>query len=121
MPSYNFKTWKAAKVKSGESRQTIRPVRSRPTVPGDILYLYHGQRTKSCELLRTETCKSVEPVHFARSSLITFIFVGGRLLPWSEVEDLAKADGFENSTPFIDFFVQHYGIPNSRPLELIKW
>ena len=127
MPAYNFKTWKAEKVRTGESRQTIRPVRRRRTVTHDVLYLYHGQRRKTCELLRTKTCKSVEPVEFAFGlqieggpSLVMMI-VNGKILTYAETYAMARADGFKDVPTFIDFFVKHYGVPNSRPLELIKW
>lgn len=121
MPAYSFKTWKAAKVESGESRQTIRPVRKRPTRPGDTLYLYHGQRTKSARLLRVEKCLSVATIRFETPVDVLLISVNGRYLQICEVLKLMEDDGFDDFDQFYQFFQKHYGFPNKRPLELIKW
>lgn len=127
MPAYSFKTWKAKLVEDGSSRQTIRPRRKRPTVAGDTLMLFHGQRTKSCRRLRTERCKSVEPIEFIKMVRLDgvcsryAVAVSGRILPEEECEALAKADGFKTVDQFFGFFLKSYGIPNCRPLEVIKW
>jgi hypothetical protein len=60
MPTLNFQTRFAELVKNGTKRQTIRKVGKRFVCPGDILYLYTGQRTKECQRLGSVICKGVQ-------------------------------------------------------------
>lgn len=116
MPAYNFKTIFAPAVESGAKPHTIRPQRKRPTVPGDMLYLYTGMRTKFCRLLKKTVCTAVIPIEIKRNS----VRLDGRELSLSEVEALARADGFPDAQTFFAFFATTYpaGMFN---LELIKW
>lgn len=125
MPAYSFKDRFADLVESGEKRQTIRPVRKRPTVPGDTLFLYRGMRTKQCRRLRLAwhypddwvKCKAVLPIQFMSDG----IYVGGRCLTHGEAEALAFADGFENRNAMVAWFsFQYLDLPNAN-LELIEW
>lgn len=115
MPAYNFQSRFADPVASGEKRQTIRKPRKRPTRPGDNLKHYTGMRTKQCRLLCEATCKSVEPIRISSERVL----LNGKRLNYGEIVDLARADGFADVLPLLDFFEGWYG-PDAE-LELIKW
>ncbi len=120
MPAYNFKAQFAGDVESGRKRQTIRPKRKRPTVPGDTLYLNTGMRTKACRRLRTETCKNVRPIEIQADCVV----LGNDSFPyWSlEAHELAQRDGFHGVHEFFAFFEKEYGLPTlGKDLELITW
>lgn len=120
MPAYNFKAQFAQDVEFGRKRQTIRPRRKRPTVPGDTLYLNTGMRTKACRRLRTETCKIVTPIEIRAQSIL---FIDRSIPYWSvEAYEFAQRDGFRNAPEFFAFFEKQYGLPTSdKDLELITW
>jgi hypothetical protein len=117
MPAYNFLSQFAESVEDGRKRQTMRPKRKRPTVPGDTLYLYTGMRTKQCRKLREVDCLDVQPVEIEP----TFIKLGKDILGTGGMWALARADGFETLRDFYDFFEERYGIPHKVELELIRW
>lgn len=120
MPAYNFQPRFAPFVGSGEKPCTIRLPRKRPTVPGDRLYLYTGQRTKACRLLRVETCLAV---------VLLYIFLGRdkalshcilykdtdrfRILYRWDMDDLAKLDtgGLLTWGEVVSFLETNYGLP----------
>jgi len=125
MPAYNFKNPFADLVEQGMKNQTIRPRRlSRPTVPGDVLYLYTGMRTRRCRLLRPDLpiCRSVVPITISGAC----INLGGRTLDPIEEELLAIDDGFlaqggESGPMRMRFFFDSvYGLPTCD-LELVTW
>ena len=104
MPAYNFKEQFADAVASKAKRSTIRPPRQRPTRPGDTLYLYTGQRTKACRQLATGICATVRSVVIDETGIV----IEGRRIPKKQAERLAKGDGFEQFTEFIQFFKHIY-------------
>ena len=113
MPALNFKKEFADLVESGQKTQTIRQVRKRPIKPGDMLYLYTGMRTKSCQKLGEARCLSIAPI---------VIFPDG----WVNVDRvefpasmIAYKDGFNSVEDFINFFLKQYGLPFCG--DLIKW
>lgn len=121
MPAYNFKPRFKEAIQSGEKRQTIRPRRKRPTKAGDSLYLYTGQRTAECELIAFARCISVETMGIYNDGEV---WIDHRLLTPSELEEFARADGFESAAAFFEFFRKTYGLDDYNPLaemELIKW
>lgn len=109
MVAYKFKARFAAKVESGEKRQTIRKIRKRNNAsPGKALQLYTGQRTRNCRKLLDTTCKLVFPIQIFDKNLIRLEGVSyGR----RRVEQIARNDGFETVEEFIEFFQEHYGLP----------
>jgi len=124
MPAYNFKGLFAAAVEAGTKPHTIRPVRKRPTVKGDSLYLYTGMRQPGCRILRTCECLAVTPISiYPGQRYVSMPFnhlslnyrgKGG----WSE-ELLALNDGFPSADAFFGFFLETYGDRFSG--ELIEW
>jgi hypothetical protein len=122
MPALNFKARFAALVEAGKKRQTIRAMRKdgRDVAPGDVLYLYTGMRTKACRKLMETVCASAEPIGIGRDG---FVLMGDgdnfkKLAP-VEIEDLARADGFDTVAEFLGFFKQTHGLPFNGML--IKW
>ena len=116
MPAYNFQKQFASDVERGFKRCTIRPRRKRPTVPGDILFLFTGQRTKQCRRLLTTACVAVEPITVTSAS----IRLDGRSLTTSAAHCLARADGFDTVEAFRSFFRKIYGLP-TKNMEQISW
>lgn len=121
MVAYNFKAQFADLVERGEKRQTIRPRRKRPTRPGDALQHYTGMRTRKARKLRDAVCTAVEPFDLDDEPGRIVIRVNGEPLPPLQAQALAKADGFETVSAFVAFFIDHYGLPFSREMEIIKW
>lgn len=128
MPAYNFQKQFAPLVESGQKRQTIRAIgKRRHARPGESLQLYTGQRTKACRKLISPDpeCVSVQAVYMfkiierRRDSHAYQLYLDGELVFWDEVQTIASADGFENSTEFFNFFEDAHGMPFRG--FLIKW
>lgn len=143
MVAYNFRAQFADAVASGAKRQTIRRRRKRPTRPGDALQLYTDLRTHKTRKLRDAVCVAIdrfdideEMVHtfernygidgsagrgvavFATSGRLVVSINGVPLLA-REIRAVAIADGFTGANEFLNFFIDHYGLPFSG--EIIKW
>ena len=121
MPPYNFKKQFAAKVESGEKRQTFRVNGKRPhPKPGDTLYHYIGMRTKQCRRLRVAQCRSVEPTTLdileTPHGNVMEVFVNGARV---DREAYAKADGFSSAEEMQRFFEHAHGFPACGVT--IKW
>ncbi len=115
MPAYNFKKHFTSAIVNREKRQTIRKPRKRQTVPGDKLYLYTGMRTKQVKKLHEAECIAVLPIIIGTSS----VTLNGETLKTSEIDKLAKLDGFGTAQAFYDFFEENHGLPFEG--EVIKW
>lgn len=136
MPAYNFQTQFVEKILSGEKSQTIRRRRKRQTIPGDMLSLYTGMRTKKCTLIAVAPCVNFEPIKFYLDRSEMFIWspeqpgdlyyqegeeIGSfRLMNAEEVNALAHADGFEDVYDFFDFF-KRYKSDYLGDFEIIYW
>ena len=122
MPAYNFHKQFAELVELELKRQTIRPPRMRPTVPGDRLQLYTKQRTITCRKLGQHICKDVKPLLIdARvfPPLIVLYTKGQwRKLDLTQMQHLALNDGFPNLRAFVKWFERY---EPGTPLELILW
>jgi hypothetical protein len=114
VPALNFKSQFADKVESGEKRQSIR--KGNRIKVGDPLYLYAGQRTKACRKLGEAVCKSADPIRIATG---TFVQVAGRVLLESQLQELARDDGFPDAHQFLSFFFREHGFPFEG--QVIKW
>ena len=109
MPAYNFKKEFAADVKSGKKRQTIRRRRKRWTRKGETLYLYTGQRTKRCRLLREAICLDVKYIEIGIGGI--FLVDKSMGIDSPNADRFARADGFSSSRELIDWFRAAYGLP----------
>jgi hypothetical protein len=110
MPALNFKKQFADAVESGQKRQTIRGYRkdSRNPQPGQTLFLFTGLRSKYCRRLGEAECKNVTKLHIGEHFAVV---KGVHSLGVEDIETFAKADGFNNSGEFFDFFKQNHGLP----------
>ena len=120
MPAYNFKERHADDVESGKKLQTIRKKRKRPTVLGDIIYLYKGMRTKKCRKLGEGDCISVQDFILYSDKLFRIADIDIPALPWGDGLKLAKKDGFDTWEEFVNFFDKEYGLPFLDG-EIIRW
>ena len=116
MPALNFKTRFAEAVEWGAKVETIRARRKRPIKVGDRLYLYTGQRTKSCRKLGEGRCHTIKSVCIWPDSIV----IEGVKIPWGWHADcFARRDGFEDWPEMRDWFVGERGLPFRGVL--IKW
>lgn len=124
MPAYNFKKQFAADVKSGKKRQTIRHRRKRRTRAGETLYLYTGQRTKRCRLLRAAICRKITGITIKGNAIVLEKivpsgFCGSRIKETEMIrhghaaDRFARADGFKDSDEMIEWFKAAYDLPFS--------
>lgn len=119
MVAYNFQKKFVSPIVNGKKPHTIRGCRKRATVPGDALQFYIGLRTKKAFMFARSVCTKVEPV-------IIYPFIGhirknGELMEENAIEELAKADGFENPHEFFGFFRDVYGLSELDNFEIIHW
>jgi hypothetical protein len=118
MVAYNFQERFAADVQQGIKVQTIRAERKNGHAkPGDRVQLYAGMRTSKCRKL-----VDPDPVCIAAVPVVVDevgISLGGEQFDWSEVEVLAKADGFENCVQMAEWFRSNHDMPMTGVL--IKW
>lgn len=124
MPAYSFKFHFVKPIRSGEKFTTIRGIRRRPTVPGDDLALYTGQRTPLCFKIADAPCISTSPI---------IIYPGLNQIYWKiqdepfkipisskELADTIRADGFAAEADFFKFFTlyKRYMLDN---FEIVRW
>jgi len=109
MPALNFQKQFATLVEAGEKHQTIRAYRKdgRDPKTEQTLYLYTGQRTKSCRKLGEVICKTVKQISIQGSA----ITLGVNRLSFKQENELAKADGFDCFLDFMEFFHKTHGLP----------
>ncbi len=120
MPVYDFKAQFVAAVESGAKTCTIRPERDRPTKIGDTLYLYAGLRTKACRLIGTAICTDVCALSVSKRHI--WSEDARRVLTPTELDDLARDDGFQSVQEFFQFFIDTYELGEyAKPMELIIW
>ena len=119
MPALNFKKQFMSAVLNGTKCQTIRATRKHPIKVGDALYLYTGMRTKQCLRLRVTKCTRVEHISINTAFSAGTVRIGPRYLLASEIDAMARADGFPSTKSFMDFFTENHG-PNFKG-QLIEW
>jgi hypothetical protein len=110
----NFQSSFAPLVESGQKPHTIRARRTdgRDPLPGDMLHLYTGLRTKTARLLRREPCQyAIEVTIQPSAGNVHHILLGGKPMEQHEIDALAEVDGFKNATDFVQYFGKTYGLP----------
>jgi len=104
----------AALIKCGAKPHTIRTRRTdgRDPLPGDVLQHYVGWGTSDAHLLREEICElTIEVTIQPSAGNVHHILFGGHPLGQNEIEQLARADGFENADKFVRYFGDKYKLP----------
>jgi hypothetical protein len=120
MPAYNFQKQFVEMILDGSKHHTVRPRRKRPTVPGDKLVLYTGQRTPQCEKIMDAVCTSVVPIEIYTESFIGVV-LDGRALSDKEIMLFAERDGFNDIYAFLEFFERYPARVRQDELEVIYW
>ena len=110
----NFKGQFVPKIEDGSKPHTIRALRvdGQDPLPGDMLHLYYGLRTKAVRLLRREACEyAVDVVIQPSAGNVHHVLLAGRPLGQGDIELLARQDGFDNAAAFVRFFEDNHGLP----------
>jgi hypothetical protein len=100
MGLYGFKKQFADPILSGRKKHTIRAPRKHPDKPGNKMHLYTGLRQKGARLLMVGVCTKVEDIRITLDE----IFVDDEPLTTSEMEQLAKCDGFTDLEEMMSFW-----------------
>jgi hypothetical protein len=119
MPAINFQRRFAEMIRSGTKHHTIRRKRKYPIKPGDVLKLYTGMRTKSCELIMEAPCTRVVPVMILPACEL--VRLDGKVLSQMETVMFASRDGFPDVYQFFEFFKQYHTDILMFDLEVIYW
>lgn len=136
MPALNFKADWAKAVEFGAilangNMSVLRPYLPKRTTirkpgrakPGDTLYLYTGQRTKTCRKLGEALCLAVTPVRIAKERIhdAPYMYLDGQIISGVTLDRFACLDtaGFWRTDQFMAFFADIYGLPFDG--ELICW
>ena len=122
MPAYNFQQRFVVPILRGEKPHTIRGRRKHPTKVGDELQLYIGMRTKACKLFAKARCTFIQPVVIYpwKGELWMVHPEHDVLCPVENLDELARADGFEKTGDFFDFF-KRYKRKYLDDFEIIYW
>ena len=132
MPAYNFQKQFVPMILDGLKPHTIRRRRKHPTKAGDVLFLYSGMRTKSCQLFAKVPCLFITPIEIGLKegnhaiwSPVQFVIDGKThncMRRWtiSEMYVLAFKDGFKNIDSFFAFF-RRYKQQLLEDFEIVWW
>ena len=114
-------------------RQTIRAVgKRRHAKPGETIQLYTAMRTKQCRKIADAKCIAVRGVHLKWSEWQSFFTFDvwepepnkfrrhGDLLAIDNMDEFARADGFENFADMEKFWRETHGTMTFEGL-LIQW
>jgi hypothetical protein len=120
MGLYNFQERFVPAILAGDKTHTIRAERRHNDMPGSTMHLYAGLRHKGARLLMRRRCIKVEYIGIerdltvwigARMSLADQNDIGGPAVPGgriildrSEMEALAKRDGFRSFSEMAEFW-----------------
>lgn len=122
MVAYNFQRQFVEPIRSRTKTQTIRAIgKRRHARPGELLQLYTGQRTTSCEKILEEDpyCIAVEQVIIeVGADCIDSIAMSGYAIV--DFERFAKEDGFKSLDEMYHFWARSHGYGRFEGL-LIQW
>ena len=135
MVAYSFKKRFAVPIRLGlgiitptsapgifSKRQTIRALgKRRHAVPGDILQLYTGMRTRQCEKIGDGRCVGAVPIslHFGSSPWVGYGNVS--ITSGIALDVFARRDGFDGWLSMAEFWAEeHPGVRDFRGM-LIEW
>lgn len=104
MVAINFQPQFVPAIEAGTKTQTVR--RTARAKPGDTLQLYTGQRTKACRLIGTAKCLHVEPIRITDDAISV-----GASVSRSDIEHIARIDGFDSIELMISWFRDRYTLP----------
>ncbi|PCJ57870.1 MAG: hypothetical protein COA65_08995 [Rhodospirillaceae bacterium] len=119
MTALNFHKRFALIVERGEKLQTIRKLRKDGTFPctvGGAIQLYTGMRSKNCRKLGDAVCTMAREIVIKANGTVK---ISGVCLHHLSVDDLARADGFKNSSEMCGWIGSIYGYPFRG--QVIEW
>lgn len=124
MVAYSFQKRFVAPIRAGTKTQTIRAFSAagkRHVLPGRLIQLYTGMRTKACErIIADVVCVDVLPIHITMwDAYIDRITIGNVPRDVVDLDAFARADGFRNLDDMSAFFREMHrdGFKGA----LIKW
>lgn len=132
MVAYSFAPQFRQSVALGLKTQTVRAARVRHAKPGERLQLYTGMRTKYCRKLIDidPVCTDITDIEIVvtiqHPKVIASIRLGGRDLSDDEIEQFARADGFQANflrtarAAMGEFWLDNHGQCRFRGV-VIKW
>jgi hypothetical protein len=140
MPLIGFKEQFVSKILDGTKKHTIRSPRKNPVKVGDTLILATGVRTKKYKEIKRVKCVSVHEIKIIAIDLVNYmtaeevytdihdslfhitVIVDMVELDQTEVFNLAKNDGFEDTQMFCEWFDKHHFITKQDFIgNLICW
>lgn len=101
-------------IQAGTKPHTIRALRvdGRDPLPGDMLQLYTGLRTKAAKLIRSEACEYTHDISIQQSAgNVHHVLLAGQPMSQANIEQLAQFDGFANADEFVRYFEKAHGLP----------
>lgn len=114
MVAINFSPQFADVVAAGRKTQTIR--QKARAGAGDALQLYTGQRTKNCRKLADAVC--IDCTYVGLTS--RFVTLGDVSRFPGDIDDFARADGFENYDAMWRWFSDKYDTASFTG-HIIRW
>lgn len=103
MVAYNFEERFAPLIESGQKTQTIRQ-KKRANV-GDTLQFYTGQRTAKCRKIGEAICTAASYCAIRKDG----VTLGNTSKFPSDLDEFARADGFQSFSEMLDWFHNRYG------------
>lgn len=127
MGQYNFQLRFVKKILRGEKTHTIRARRRYRAKVGETLHLYTGLRQKGARLLMRVPCIAVNEIKILPGfpelpGIPLRIVIDGEELAPSEVEALARRDGFETAKDMAMFWKKTHDMEH-EPFtgDIIHW
>lgn len=108
----------------GAKRHTIRSIgKRRHARPGDLLQLYVGQRTRSCELIGVTRCAGAPAITLMlrdrRPRVI--IEMDDEVHGMAALDAFARSDGFDDWADLRAFWAEHHPGINEFNGVMIRW
>lgn len=110
MPAISFMRRFAPLVESGQKKQTIRKLSKRKIKPGDTLQLYCCQRSSKGYKIGEAVCIQVTHFYMTEFEGDYFALLDGAEMRGSELDQLAKDDGFKDRNEFFKFFKERFDV-----------
>lgn len=121
MVAYSFKRRFVQSIRTGAKSQTVRNERKRHARPGELVQLYTGMRTRSCELIGTALCLAVSPIRFEFGER-AMVEVHHRATYFREERDFfAQRDGFADWADLEAFWRAEHEALTAFEGVLIQW
>lgn len=121
MPAYSFQEQFVPFIESGAKTHTIRGRRKHTPRPGQKFYGYVGMRTKKCRKIIESVITRVQEIRIGDHAMVggdftalrglPLVTIDGNELDRTELEQLAKRDGFKDAAAFWKFWQKKHDLP----------